>query len=241
MSYKERLYKSYCSTHIVHRKGKATLDEYRQRAVSYQKQFGSLLPKDRNARIIDIGCGNGSIVWWLQNIGYVNAEGVDVSAEQIAAAQELGVQNVRQLDADACLFNKDSQFDTIILRDVIEHFEKEKIVDLLEKCCSSLHEQGSIILQVPNAESPFGARVRYGDFTHEVSFTSASLSQVLRSVGFTSVDIYPVEQPIRSLRSLFRYTLWKVVQQLYIALITIELGKGRWIVTQNIIACGRKG
>jgi len=41
------------------------------------------LPEDKKAKIIDLGCGNGGFVYWLQQIGYQNAEGIDISAEQI--------------------------------------------------------------------------------------------------------------------------------------------------------------
>jgi 2-polyprenyl-3-methyl-5-hydroxy-6-metoxy-1,4-benzoquinol methylase len=236
MNYKEKLYTDYYSIHIAPRKGKATLNEFKQRAVSYQKHFGRLLPKDKKANIIDIGCGNGSVVWWLQQNGFSSVAGIDISAEQIAIAFELGVKNVRQADIHDFFSKIDRLYDTIILRDVIEHFEKKEILDLLNRCYGALNEHGSIIIQVPNAESPFGSRMRYGDFTHEVSFTSTSLTQVLRASGFEHVFVYSVVEPIASLKSLIRYSLWKVVEALYQALLMAELGRGKRFVTQNIIA-----
>jgi 2-polyprenyl-3-methyl-5-hydroxy-6-metoxy-1,4-benzoquinol methylase len=240
MNYKEKLYKNYYSTHILPRKGKTTLDEFRQRAVSYQKQFGQLLPNDKSSKIADIGCGNGSIVWWLQQSGFSNAGGVDISAEQIAIAHELGVKNVQRMDLYEFFSRIDSLYNIIILRDVLEHFEKKEILELLDNCYRALNDQGRIIIQVPNAESPFGTRMRYGDFTHEVSFTSSSLSQVLRASGFETVQIYPAIQPVTTLKSLIRYSLWKVVEAFYKVLLTVELGRSKRIVTQNIIACADK-
>ena len=56
------------------------------------------MPEDKKAKIIDLGCGNGGFVYWLQQIGYQNAEGIDISAEQIETGQKLGIKNIKQAD-----------------------------------------------------------------------------------------------------------------------------------------------
>ena len=43
------------------------------------------MPPDRDAAILDIGCGHGAILYALQQAGYHNARGVDGSAVQAAA------------------------------------------------------------------------------------------------------------------------------------------------------------
>lgn len=236
MDCKDDFYAKYVSAHIFHRKGKATLDIFRQRSASWQKNFGRFLPKDKNAKIIDVGCGNGALVWWLQQLGFSNAEGVDISSEQIEIAQDLGVNNVKQTDLRPYLKAKTCFYDMIILRDVIEHFRKEEIIELLEVCYSSLKNTGKIIVQVPNAESPFFGRIRYGDFTHEIAFTSSSLSQLLNIIGLTNVEFHATARPIKGVRSIPRFLLWKVVEVFYKSLLYAEIGPGHRIVTQGIIA-----
>lgn len=51
---------------------------------------------DRTARIADLGCGYGSLVWWLQREGYANACGVDLNAELIEQGRRLGVANLHR-------------------------------------------------------------------------------------------------------------------------------------------------
>lgn len=239
-NYKDKLYVNYVSTHIAPRKGRADLDEFRKRAIIYQKQFGRFLPKDRTSKIIDLGCGNGSIVWWLQQGGFLNAEGTDVSAEQVKAAKDLDLKNIKQGNLFEYIKNKKAFYDVIFLRDVIEHFNKEEIMLMLEFCYNSLTDNGIIIIQAPNAESPFGSRMRYGDFTHETSFTGASLSQILRSVGFNSIEGHPVELVVHGLKSLVRFILWKAIESFYKFLLLVESGRSEKIVTQNIIAVAKK-
>ena len=96
--YKDRFYGTYYSTHIVPRKGEVTLDRFQAYARVFDRQWSSVLPSDTNARILDGGCGSGSLVWWMQQRGFAQAGGVDVSAEQVTIANALGVKNVVNAD-----------------------------------------------------------------------------------------------------------------------------------------------
>jgi 2-polyprenyl-3-methyl-5-hydroxy-6-metoxy-1,4-benzoquinol methylase len=240
MSYKNNFYQKYYSTHIVARKGEVTLEEFASRTKYFQQRWSIFFPANKDARIIDIGCGNGSLVWWLQQSGYRNTEGIDVSAEQVAIAQHMGVANIYQTDLKSYVADKLSAYDMIILRDVIEHFTKEEILDILEICRMALKEAGKIIIQVPNAESPFFGRIRYGDFTHEIAFNMSSLQQLLQVVGFINISVYAVEPGINNVKSLLRFGLWKTIEAFYKLLLFAELGSGQRIVTQGIIAIGFK-
>lgn len=239
-NYKDRLYTDYVSTHIIPRKGEVTLDEFKWRSIVYQKQFGKFLPKDKNAKIIDLGSGNGSVIWWLQQNNYANTEGIDISAEQVETGKKLGVQNINQADIKKFLQNKKNFYNVIFARDVIEHFTKEDIVEILSFCYESLKDNGIIIIQSPNAESPFFGRIRYGDFTHDIAFTTSSLSQLLRMIGFARVKFYPVQPIIYGVKSFVRFILWKTVEKIYELLLFAEVGRTEKIVSQCIIAVGKK-
>ncbi len=62
---------------------------------------GRHLPNERNAKVLDIGCGYGGIVHFARQSGYVNVAGVDGSPEQVAAARRLGIPGVEQGDIGA--------------------------------------------------------------------------------------------------------------------------------------------
>lgn len=239
--YKARFYKLYQSTHVRHRKGLATLELFQRQAPGWRRLFGPLLPAAPDAAIVDVGCGSGSLLWWLQQMGYRRAEGIDVSPEQVELAAQLGVRNVRQADLREFLSAHGERFDAVILRDVIEHFDRPTVLDVLRLCRSALRPGGRIVLQVPNAESPFFGRIRYGDFTHELAFSVSSLEQLLAVCGFESVQCHPTPPLVASLRSAARLPLWWMVQALYHLLLFAELGRGhRRIVTQGIIAVGER-
>jgi 2-polyprenyl-3-methyl-5-hydroxy-6-metoxy-1,4-benzoquinol methylase len=240
MDTKDRAFASYVTTHLEPRKGKLTLERLRFQARRWNASLRRFLPAGKDARIIDLGCGGGSIVWWLHQLGYTRAEGIDLSSEQVAVAEALGIPNVRQADVHTYLGSERESFDVILARDVFEHFDRASLLTLLDTIQGSLKPGGCLIFQVPNAESPFGGRIRYGDITHEQAFTSASVSQLAHMVGFSDVQVYPVEPIIYGPKSFVRYLAWKCVQSLYRTLLTIELGGGSRIVSQNLIAIARR-
>jgi 2-polyprenyl-3-methyl-5-hydroxy-6-metoxy-1,4-benzoquinol methylase len=236
MSFKDTFYDRYASTHLVHRKGSPSLEGFRYASAAWATHFGPLLPADRNASVIDVGCGSGGLVWWLHQLGYQRAEGIDVGAEVIGAAHALGVPNVAQADLRTYLEARPGRYDAVILRDVIEHFTREEILQILSLVQQALRPGGSIIVQVPNAESPFFGRIRYGDFTHETAFCASSLVQVFQMTGYGNIRLRPTSPVVRGVRSLFRVVLWKGVEAVYRLCLFAEVGRGRRIVTQGIIA-----
>lgn len=240
VGYKEKFYAKYASTHTTHRKGAESVAKFKARKPGWDRNFGRFLSGRKDNRIVDVGCGAGALVWWLQSRGYANAEGIDISVEQVRIAGELGVRNVHQGDLRAFMADRSGQFDMIILRDVIEHFPKEEIIEVIEICRNGLRDGGKIVIQVPNAESPFFGRIRYGDFTHDIAFCSSSLSQLFNMFGFTNTEFHPTMPAVTGARSFARFLLWKAVEAFYKALLYAELGPGKRVVSQNIIASATK-
>jgi hypothetical protein len=146
---------------------------------------------------------------------------------------------VQQADVAEYLAGRRDHYDALILRDVLEHFTRDEIVEVLETCRSAIRPGGLLIVQVPNAESPFFGRIRYGDFTHELAFSSSSVTQLFNVLGFEDPRVYPTDPAIAGARSLARSLLWAGVKAFYRLLLFAELGRGRWIFTQGLIAVGR--
>jgi 2-polyprenyl-3-methyl-5-hydroxy-6-metoxy-1,4-benzoquinol methylase len=240
MNYREKLYSIYISTHTLHLYGKITLEEFRKAFPAWRWYYGRFLPQDKNIDILDIGCGNGGFVYFLQSIGFKNTYGIDISKEQVELAHKLGIENVVQSDAMEFLRDRTETYDVIFARDLIEHFAKDEIFELLERVYSALKNNGLFIIQTPNGESPFGTLYRYGDFSHEVAFTRSSLNQILRVAGFGNTEFYPMGPVPKGLKSIVRYILWKGINTLLKFYTAIETGSFSGIFTQNILAIAKK-
>ncbi len=212
-----------------------------------EKQFGvckryfeRFLPKDKKARILDVGCGNGGFVYWLQKHGYSNAEGADISEEQVELSKKLGVENIHLSDITDFLRNKEHIYDLIFARDLLEHFTKDELLDIIELIYKSLNTGGIFVAQTINAENLLWGRLRHGDFTHELAFTKDSIRQLLKVCGFTNIKVCPQRPVIRGLKSLIRYLLWMLFEIMLRIFLTIEIGMPKGIFTQNIIVYAKK-
>jgi 2-polyprenyl-3-methyl-5-hydroxy-6-metoxy-1,4-benzoquinol methylase len=239
--YKERFYRTYYTTHVVGRKGEASLEQFALRGRIYDANWSRLIPPDHHAAILDLGCGTGDLVWWLQRRGYTAAGGIDVSPEQIEIAARLGVRNVAVADAVEYLGDRVGCYEVLILRDVLEHLERPRVVQVLDLCREALRPGGVLLAQVPNAEAPFWGRIRYGDFTHELAFTESSLRQLFATLGFSSTAVYPAGPVRLRAKDLPRQALWRCLEAAYKLMVFAETGR-RWaVVTESIIAAARRG
>jgi 2-polyprenyl-3-methyl-5-hydroxy-6-metoxy-1,4-benzoquinol methylase len=236
----QRLLEHYVSTHFgaLHQVSAEGLE--REQGV-WRDYFRKLLPADRKASLLDLGCGYGSFLYYLAKEGYTNAAGVDRSTEQVAAARRLGLANVRQAEAQEALAGCYRAFDCITAIDLLEHLEKEEILGLLDAIWQALRPGGRLILRVPNAEGPLGTRILYSDFTHTLAFTPSSLRQVLKEAGFTRIQLLPEGPRVHGPLSAARWLAWQAVRLLLEFYMAVETGQfGGHIWTQNLIVVAEK-
>jgi len=236
VDFKKRFYDSYVSQHIEPRKGMPTLDLFKRKAAGWDKSFSQYLPASRTSHIADLGCGDGSLLWWIQNRGYTNTVGIDISQEQIDLASSLGVQNIICGDVFKFLEENKKSFDALIMRDMLEHLSKSEIFTVLKLMSEALRPGGRLIVQVPNGASPFFGAIRYGDITHELAFTPSSLSQLFRNFPFTDFEFHPVPPVGLTAKSKARVALWKIWDKFLQFGLSLEIGPGERILTQNLIA-----
>lgn len=141
---------------------------------------------------------------------------MDVSTENIKYCKEQGL-NCVQSDAMEFLNVHKREYDVIIFNDVIEHFTKEEMYEILIGMKSALKENGKLLIKTYNMSNPFtGLSGRYMDLTHEIGFTEKTFYQVLYSLDFRHVnvvgaDIYVFGGPIGIICRLISkiiYFLW---------------------------------
>jgi 2-polyprenyl-3-methyl-5-hydroxy-6-metoxy-1,4-benzoquinol methylase len=238
--FKNRFYKSYRSTHNNLLYGVPNIADIQRKFSTWKYYYGKLLPTLKSAHILDVGCGEGAFVYFLQEQGFVNVRGIDVSLEQVEAADQLGIHQVVQADASDFLSRPENKFDVIIARDVIEHFPRDEAFDLLQKIFEALRPGGTFIMQVPNGQGLFYTSIFYGDYTHEIAYTESSVRQVFLNAGFRRVMCFPTGPVPHSLFGLLRIFFWwlKVKHTQFWKM--VETGNPNGIFTSNLIAKGEK-
>ena len=95
--------------------------------------------------ILDAGCGTGGLMSFLQNAGYQNIKGFDLSSDAVAFAQSRSLE-VDCLDLlDIQLYKPDQQFDLIVCNDVICYLDDAQIIEVFKQFRAKLKPNGLII------------------------------------------------------------------------------------------------
>lgn len=165
----------------------------RRNRVSLEHNLGNIFKTRvrKDWKILDLGCGYGNFLFFLQSHGYKNVTGVDISTEELTVCKTLfGSYKFHQADVNKYVHATSEKFDVIYLSHVLEHIRKEDLSSFLEGTRNLLTDDGIFIVVVPNCAAYFnGAANRYGDITHELGFTSISMRQVLTVAGFGRSEV----------------------------------------------------
>jgi SAM-dependent methyltransferase len=214
----------------------------RKRGKAYDYYLRGWLPKERDAHIAELACGGGRLLHFFKERGYTNLEGIDISPEQVVLARQV-ISHVSEGDAIGFLEANKERFFLLVALDLLEHLRKDETLRFLRAAHDALADGGSLILQTPNAATPWFGDMRYNDFTHEVCFSSNSIRRLLLLTHF--INIEPRETgpvPLGSgLTSLARFIAWKGLRELLKLWNLIEMGTpGDGIYTRNMLVRAQK-
>jgi SAM-dependent methyltransferase len=164
-----------------------------RQAVVYDELIGKLLPTDLDARCVDLGCGYGNFLYYLTAQGRKNAVGFDLTESQVEWAKSLGL-NANIGDARTALQDA-KDLALVAAFDLIEHLDKNDVVDLLLAAHRALMPGGILLVQCPCADGFRGAHDLCNDFTHKWAPTSNTLRQILGAAGFKKVQLIDMTLP----------------------------------------------
>lgn len=230
---RNRFYTNYYSNQA----SRTTANDLKEQAVIdarfFERELLPFIPSDKGSSILELGAGYGSMQLFLANQGYTNARGIDISSEQVARAKELNAE-VTEADLDEAL-QADVKYDCIIGFDILEHFNRNEALDMLERIKERLNPGGMIVFRCPNADAPLAGNYTRGDITHDLFLNRSSATQLLLAAGFNDPEIHKsyiwtpglVKNAIRG----FLWSIWKI----HFKLLLFSSGRPSTIITPNII------
>ncbi len=133
-------------------------------------------------RILDVGCGTGTMLTYLASYGKV--EGVDIDEEAIGYCRERGLEDVRLGEAANLPFG-DGSFDLVTALDVVEHLEDD--VAAFREMKRVLRPGGHILVTVPAHRFLWGDQDEVN--MHKRRYVARELRDRLAESGFDVVRV----------------------------------------------------
>jgi SAM-dependent methyltransferase len=205
--------------------------------------YGPLLPTDRTARILDVGCGDGRLIQYLVDAGFKDVLGVDIDAASVAAVERrhpgsaLHIGNLEEFCA-----GRRASFDVVIAKQVIYYFSA--VVPVLESLRAVLVPGGTLVAEVFNGSSMTGPYVKHKDHEIQCVFTETSLQRALLDAGYAEVRVLAGRLAGGGLRRrVYRgaNAAWgAALRAVYVLERGADPGNPR-IVSKNLLATGRQG
>ncbi len=146
----------------------------------------------RGVRVLDIGCGTGSITLQVNKGLGNNILGVEPDQDRARLARERGIEVISGY-ADSDFFASHGLFDVIVFSDVLEHLASPS--DMIMMASEALAPGGKILASIPNV-AHWSVRLRlligrfdYTDIgimdaTHLRWFTARTACQLFEKCGF---------------------------------------------------------
>jgi SAM-dependent methyltransferase len=227
----------------------------REILASFLKSAG--IASAAGARILEIGCGNGNVLRFLEERGF-RVEGCDLHIEALRYCRRFTRAGLYQADAARMPFAS-GQFDVVGTFDVLEHIEDD--AGVLKEMFRVCRSGGLILVTVP------AHRRRWSSFDvvskHQRRYEAEELRDKIRGAGFVQERIsffmfllYPLflvargagdflRPPFDSRRLGGRMEMRTipVLNTLLLAILTLEKAVLRWIslpTGASLIALARK-
>jgi SAM-dependent methyltransferase len=162
----------------------------------------------KGARLLDVGCGSGDHLLFLQSLGWETV-GVDTDSRAVGHARDRGI-DVRLGDLDAQGF-ADASFDAVVMSHVIEHVFEPEV--LLSQARTLLRPGGTLVLLTPNTDS-WGHRKYQADWRgmepprHLFLYNGSNIRRLLSRSGFETFRVRTLARAARSIVSLSEALRW---------------------------------
>lgn len=186
-------------TQLYERSGFTYGDESRNLARAYLRAANSIIRSlKKNARIIDVGCGNGFYLSALQQMGFQNIAGIEPSRDAIAKAPDNIRHTILPTMFEATTLPPNT-CNLVTFFHVLDHILQP---DTFLANCRTLLKPGGYIHGVTHDISALPHRifkersVAY-DIQHIYLFAPQTIRQLLEQVGFQKISVRPLWNTFR--------------------------------------------
>lgn len=146
------------------------------------------------SRVLDLGCGDGTLLHWLSQRQQCEGVGVEIDDEKVLGCVERGVQVVQaNIDRGLAMFAR-GRFDVVVLSQALQATHEtervlREIAEIGHECIVSIPNFGhfSHLVSLLKGHMPVNKRLPYAWYnTPNLHFATAKdFEELLSSLGFT--------------------------------------------------------
>lgn len=179
-----------------------------------QKKKASIIKKlvPKAAKIIDVGCGSGTLLMFLKKYGSKKWRlfGNDFNLEPLKRLKKLEIEMIPGRFEE---INTNVRFDLIVLNQTIEHLDcPDKVI---KKATELLISKGLLLIETPSIDG-LDAKIFQSNYwggyhipRHWTIFSSASITKLLKEYGFQNINISYLTSPSFWIQSFHHFFLDK--------------------------------
>lgn len=172
--YNEQYYKTLNYSNYLERENK-----YRKLAIEVSELLNKISLINKDSKIIDFGCAVGFLMSGLNEIGYKNVKGVEISDWARGYGKSIGNNNIFKFKEEV---NNDVDF--MFSLDVFEHMEDSEIIETLD-----YFNNPNLIVRIPSSVDgeTFHLEVSRRDPTHINCKLKEDWISFFKNIGYKSI------------------------------------------------------
>ena len=188
----------------------------------YDDNYRRFLPEDRNAPILDVGCGQGDFVRYLHGLGFRNITAIDIDGQAVAALQGLeGVTALRHEIGEQLPAEPAGPWALIIAKQMIYYLDRRQAPFFVRSLSNSLAKDGRALVEIFNGSLLSSRFTELKDPAILTAYTELGLKRLLERNGLEVEHLFGGRSGGSGLYRMLQ-SLWF---DLYRMLLTLERGR----------------
>ena len=148
----------------------------------YPVDYSFLRTVTKDMKILDVGCGDGQLLKWLNRLGYKKLYGFEPFIEN-----DTTIGDIKILKTDVMGYLGEERFDMITMIHALEHVYEQR--ETIQKVFSLLVDYGKLAIQIPFFSTYYWEKYGTTLYTldpprHFYIHTYNSIVELMKSVGF---------------------------------------------------------